>query len=171
MPKFSFTRGRGIFIVDLILVPVFILVVWSGLKLHVAGHGDSHDLWHQWALFHILAALLSLVFGVLHVKTHWGWYKKLFEKGPDSGVVIKSNSAVKKERRKSRMTMILSALFLIETVTGITLVAFVEGGNSGIGLWHYTLGIAMSLLFLWHIVKRFSMLKKGLRRKNTYKKI
>ena len=57
------------------LVPLFILVLHTGIKLHIAGHGTDHDIWHYWAIFHIITSLLFTIFGVMHVKHHWGWYK------------------------------------------------------------------------------------------------
>ncbi|HJC98752.1 MAG TPA: hypothetical protein H9924_08955, partial [Candidatus Phocaeicola merdavium] len=44
-------------------------------------------------------------------------------------------------RCKRLITFFLSIAFLIVAVTGILLVAYVEGPGSSIGLWHYKLGI------------------------------
>lgn len=145
--KISLTKGKSIFIVDLILIPVFVLVIYSGLKLHVAGQADNHEIWEHWAHYHIITGILSIIFGWLHVKAHWGWYKGLVRKGIG---------------KKSRVTLILSLLFLIEITTGIILVFFIEGGNSSVGMWHYRLGLAMILFLLIHLISRFSLMMKGL---------
>lgn len=145
--KLSLTKGKSIFIVDLILIPVFALVIYSGVKLHVAGHADDHDIWEYWAHYHIITGILSIVFGGLHIKAHWGWYKGLIKKGIG---------------KKSRITAILSLLFLIEIITGMILIFFIEGGNSAVGMWHYRLGLAMAFFLLIHLISRFSLMMKGL---------
>lgn len=145
--KTSLTKGKSIFIVDLILIPTFVLVIYSGLKLHIAGHADNHDIWEYWTHYHIITAILSLIFGTLHIKAHWGWYKSLIKKGLG---------------KKSPITLILSILFLIEIVTGIILVFFINGGNSSVGMWHYRLGLLMIIFILIHLITRFSLMIKGL---------
>lgn len=50
---------KKIFVIDWILVFVFVLSAFSGIGLHiVAGHDNSHEVWHNWAVFHILIAFL-----------------------------------------------------------------------------------------------------------------
>ena len=151
MTKLSFTKEKSVFIIDLILLPIFILVVYTGLKLHIAGHDDNynHNIWEYWTHLHIIVSIVSLFLGWCHVKAHWGWYKGLIKKGV---------------RHKSKITLSLSILFLILTITGVILILFVGGANSAIGLWHYRLGLAMILFLLIHFISRFSMLIKGLKR-------
>ncbi|MBR4846474.1 MAG: hypothetical protein IKU98_08675, partial [Bacteroidaceae bacterium] len=78
--------------------------------------------------------------------THWGWYKSLITKGLG---------------KKSRITVGLSLIYLIASVTGIVLLA-VEGANTGVGLWHYKIGILLTLIGLGHLVKRFPILRKSI---------
>lgn len=130
--KTSFTIER--------LLPLsFVASAVSGIGLHIAGHGTSHDVWHNWAVAHVLSSLLWLVSGAYHIKRHGRWYK-----------AIASNGIGK----KSRMTLALSAVFLAVAVTGIVLIACVDGANSAIGLWHYRLGLLLIALSLIHIIKR-----------------
>lgn len=147
MGKVSFTKGKSIFIVDLILIPVFALVIYGGLKLHVAGHNYNHDTWAYWAHYHIIVGILFLIVGGLHIKAHWSWYKSLIKKGIG---------------KKSRVTITLSVIFLIEIITGIFLIFFIEGGNSIVGMWHYRLGLLMIVFILIHLVTRFSIMMRGL---------
>lgn len=49
---------KKIFVIDWILVFVFVLSAFSGIGLHIAGHDNSHEVWHNWAVFHILIAFL-----------------------------------------------------------------------------------------------------------------
>ena len=51
---------RTVIFTDIALVPTFVLTFYSGIKLHVAGHGTSHEVWHNFALFHIITSLLFL---------------------------------------------------------------------------------------------------------------
>ncbi len=136
------------FVVDWILVAVFIWTAFTGLELHAAGHGGSHELWHNWAVFHIIASILFVIATLFHVQTHWGWYKGWVKHGLG---------------KKSRVTVIVSILFVILLVTGLILLG-VDGANPSIGLWHYKIGIVSSLLFLGHIIKRTRVLKRSLQK-------
>jgi len=151
MAGFSFTKGKAIFIVDLLLIPIFILIIYSGLEIHIAGHANdyNHDVWSYWAHFHIIVSVVSLIVGWLHIKAHWGWYKSLIKRGIG---------------KKSKTTLSLSVLFLLLTITGIILIFFVKGGNSIIGLWHYRLGLIMIPLLIIHLVTRFHLIVKALKK-------
>ena len=130
---------RTVIFTDIALVPTFVLTFYSGIKLHVAGHGTSHEVWHNFALFHII-----------HIRSHAAWYKGLFQKGLG---------------KKSRITFWTTVAFILATSTGIVLLG-VEGANSGIGMWHYRIGLTSSALMLIHISKRFIPLCSSLRKKH-----
>ncbi|MDE7356186.1 MAG: DUF4405 domain-containing protein, partial [Rikenellaceae bacterium] len=72
---------KKIFVIDRALVFLFVAASFSGIGLHAAGHGGCHAQWHNWAVGHVAASLLFFVFAVLHVKTHWGWYKARIKNG------------------------------------------------------------------------------------------
>lgn len=137
---------KRFFVIDWSLVFSFVLSAYSGIELHIAGHDTSHEVWHNWAVFHVLTSLTFLVFAVLHVQGHWAWYKGWLKRGLGS---------------KSRITALLSIIFLLVTLTGIILLS-VEGGNSSIGLWHYRIGLLVTFASIGHIAKRWSVLKKSL---------
>ena len=104
--------------------------------MHIAGHGNNHEVWHNWAVAHILSSLLFTTLVMAHIKTHWAWYKSLFRNGLG---------------RKSHVTVIVSILFMLVALTGCVLLG-VEGANSGIGLWHYRIGLLSVALFGGHIL-------------------
>lgn len=104
----------------------------------------SHEVWHDWAATHILSCLLFTAFVIAHVKTHWAWYKSLLRNGLG---------------KKSRVTVIVSVLFVLVFLTGCVLLG-VEGPGSGIGLWHYRVGLLSIVLFGGHIIKRIPVLRK-----------
>ena len=138
---------KRIFVIDWILIVVFIVSAISGIDLHIAGHGNSHEVWHNWAVFHALGSVLFLVTIIFHVRTHGGWYK----------VIIKNGIG-----RKSKVTAVFSIVFLLLSVTGIVLLG-VNGANSPLGLWHYKIGIVMTVIAVGHIIKRLSALRKSLK--------
>ena len=72
---------KRIFVIDWILIVVFIVSAISGVGLHIAGHGNCHEIWHNWAVFHVVGSVLFLVAIIFHVATHWGWYKGIIKKG------------------------------------------------------------------------------------------
>lgn len=112
----------------LLLPMAFVASAVSGIGFHMAGHGDSHKEWHNRAVAHVLLSLLWLISVAIHVKRHAGWYKSIITRGIG---------------KKSRMTLLLSAAFLFVTITGIVLLAGVDGANSAMGLWHYRIGLRL----------------------------
>ena len=52
---------KRIFVIDWILIVVFIVSAVSGFGLHIAGHWNSHEVWHNWAVFHIWGSVLFLI--------------------------------------------------------------------------------------------------------------
>lgn len=152
---------KKVFVIDWVLVPLFAASVFTGFELHIAGHGDSHGVWHNWAVAHVVSSLLFTVFVLWHVRMHWNWYKGLFRTGPGrrrkSPGCERSGPGI----RRSRVTVAVSVLFAAVALTGYVLLA-VSGAGSGIGLWHYRIGIAAAVLFCGHILKRASALRKSL---------
>lgn len=51
---------KRIFVIDWMLLLVFILTACTGFGLHMVGYGGNHELWHNWAVFHIASSLLFL---------------------------------------------------------------------------------------------------------------
>ena len=109
-------------ITDLLLIPVSIASIITGFELHVAGENAPHEVWEQWAAAHVVATVLFLVLGILHVRHHWAWYKSLFSKGLG---------------KKSRVTLLLTFTFLFLVVTGVILIVAIDGPNSTTGHLHY----------------------------------
>ena len=109
------------------LLPLsFIATAITGIGLHIASHGTDHESWHNWAMAHVVAGLLWLVAVLFHTARYRLWYRSIFTQGT---------------RRKNRITLALSAVFLIEVISGIVLIAWVDGPDSGsadfLGGWGY----------------------------------
>lgn len=138
---------KKIFVIDWSLVFVFVLSAFSGIGLHIAGHGINHELWHNWAVFHVLTSFLFFVISIFHITTHWGWYQGIIKNGLG---------------KKSKITVVLSVVFFLVSVTGIILLG-VDGANSYIGLLHYKIGIVTIVLCIGHLLKRISLLRKSLK--------
>ena len=137
---------KRIFVIDWILIVVFFVSAISGFGLHVAGHGNSHEVWHNWAVAHVLGSVLYLIAIIFHVTTHWVWYKGIIKNGIG---------------RKSKVTATLSIIFLLLSVTGIVLLG-VNGAKSPFGLLHYKIGIITTVIAIGHIIKRLPVLQKSL---------
>lgn len=128
------------------LLPLaFVAMAVTGVGLHIAGHGADHQVWHGWAVAHVIAALLWLISGAQHIIRHRAWYKAVATRGP---------------RRRSVTTLVLSLVFVAEVITGIVLLACVDGADSGAGLWHYWLGLLLTVLSVVHIASRKRRRKK-----------
>lgn len=137
---------KKIFVIDWVLIPLFTLSAYTGIELHIAGHGNNHEIWHNWAAFHVVMSLLFFVALILHVTTHWGWYKGLLNNGIG---------------KKSKITLALSVVFMFVVVTGLILLC-IDGANSNMGLWHYKTGILAGAISIGHILKRISILRRSL---------
>lgn len=138
-------KAKGIFATDIALIPCALATIISGFLLHKAGHFDSHDVWHNWAVAHIVCSVLMLALVVVHIYAHWSWCKSLL-KGKTKG--------------KSLLTMLLSVLFLAVVVTGVVMLFMTFEPNTGIGLWHYVVGALLSVVAVAHIVLRWKVLQK-----------
>lgn len=95
----------------------------------------------------IIDCFLFTVFVVTHVKTHWRWYKSLLKNGLG---------------RKSHVTVAMSFVFIILAMTGYALLG-VNGSGSGLGMWHYRIGLLALALFGGHIIKRIPVLRKTIK--------
>src|SRR5574344_2272646 len=123
---------KPIFVIDWLLIPLLVVSEYTGIELHVAGHNSGHEVWHNWAVSHIIASFLYLIALVFHIKMHWNWYKGIIHRGIG---------------KKSKMTLLLTLVFVAVVIIGCVLL-MTDGANTKIGLWHYGLGLLMSALAL-----------------------
>lgn len=140
-------KKKIIYLTDAALVPVFALTLYTGIELHIAGHGTDHRTWHNWAVFHTIAGALFFLAAAVHVKSHWAWYKGLKNKGL---------------KNKSKIVAVLSVLFAIVAVSGVLLLLCIDGAGSHVGLWHYKIGLITGFFAVLHIIKRIRLLYKGI---------
>lgn len=135
---------KKIFKIDSILYPIGLSTITTGFGLHITGHGSNHFVWEIWAYLHSAVAIALLAFVVWHLVTHIGWLKS----------ICKISLLPKRI-----ITLLFSLLMIVTVATGIALLA-VWGANSHLGLWHYKIGIAFSVLMLIHGGKRLKILAK-----------
>lgn len=139
-----------LFVTDLVLLVFFVLTGVSGFGMHASSHFGSHSVWHNWAVAHILATLGFVTAVALHVYMHWGWYKSLLNK-PFG--------------KKSKLTVVVTLLFVVLVVSGLLALIIPDGPLSHIGIFHYYVGIISLAIFAIHILLRLKILLKGLRPK------
>lgn len=140
-------KKQVIYLTDLLLIPLFILTAYTGLELHIAGHGTNHEIWHSWAVFHTLISFMFSTFEVMHIATHWSWYKGLKRKGI---------------QKKSKPVLILTSILILVTITGVWLLIGIEGSNTPMGVFHYTIGLIMSVQGILHVLKRWRFYTKNI---------
>ncbi len=128
------------------MIPAFVAMAYTGIVLHVAADAGSHEVWHNRAVAHVIAALAFIVVMILHVRTHWVWYRGWLKSGLD---------------KRSRVTALLSVMYAIVTLTGIILLP-VEGAGTGLGTLHFVSGIIAMILSIGHIIKRIPALRRSL---------
>ena len=144
-------KAKTLFITDIAVLLTFLPASISGFILHAAGHNDVHEVWHNWAIVHIFTTLAFTIAIGIHIYGHWSWYKSLFQKGLGN---------------KSRVTAILSVLMFATIITGNIVLFRHQGPNSHLGLWHYVIGIILTIIALGHFLKRLPILLKGLKKVN-----
>ena len=79
---------------------------------------------------------------------HWthkgspGWYKSLPERF----------------RQRSKVTVCLSAVYLLTSATGLILILHRENAGTHLGILHYQAGILFGILAIWHLCGRMKIL-------------
>ena len=144
-------KAKILFITDIVVLIAFLLTSVSGFLYHLAGHQDSHEYWHNCAIFHIVSTLVLIISVSTHVYGHWNWYKSLFQKGLGN---------------ISKVTVLLSILMIATVITGLIVLFIHQDPNSGHGLWQYVIGIILTVIGLGHFFKRVHVLVKGLNKAN-----
>lgn len=135
---------KKIFKIDIALFPLGLSTIATGLGLHIAGHGNNHFVWEIWAYLHSAVAIALLAFVVWHLVTHIGWLKTICK------ITLLPKRVI---------TLLFLLLMIVTVATGISLLA-VWDVNTHLGLWHYKIGIAFSVLMLIHGGKRLKVLTK-----------
>lgn len=121
-------------IIERIMPLAFMATALTGIGLHSADHSSSHEIWHAWAVAHVISSSVWLLALVPHIKRHISWYRAIIPK-------------------RTWITISLSLVCILVAVTGFMLIAFIDGTRSITGLWHYWLGILLAILTITHIIK------------------
>ena len=137
---------KPIFRTDISMAILTLASLFTGVKIHYAGHFQSHEVWHNWSAVHFFVNVALLATTIIHIKQHWGFYKSL----------------VNKINLRGKVTMLVTMSFTVVALSGIYLLAFVEGQGSAAGFAHYILGLAFVVLGLGHLAKRWKVFKKGI---------
>lgn len=114
------------------LITAFIAVIVSGFGLHIVSDSPeiySHPVWAWWAWLHSLSALALTIAAISHILRMKMWFKSL---------AIKSKAM--KLRFRKVDTLMTGLLMLVLFITGVIMVVGIDGGGSGIGMWHYVVG-------------------------------
>ena len=139
---------KTIFRTDFCMVILFVASLFTGIKIHYANDFQSHDIWHTWSVIHFFVNIAFLVIAIIHIKQHWGWYKTLFK--------------ISSLALKSKITMLVTILFLATSITGVLLLLFINGQGSSMGMAHYVIGLIFGAIGLVHFIKRWKVFKKGI---------
>lgn len=138
------SKVKSIFKVDASMIPVFTLLIVTGIGIHIASENGNRHSWGIWSVFHVVCAVAFLILGYFHVKQHAGWFRTLL-KGNVKGRGV---------------TMALTILMLAEIISGAILLAFVDGEGSFWGHFHWIAGILLAVIGTRISVKRFNRRKK-----------
>lgn len=129
------SRKRRNAVLALSLAGVFV----SGVRLHLAGHGFNHALWHDCAVAHVVLSVLFCLLLGKHLAGHWRWYKGIWIGGV---------------RKKTVLTLWLTVLSVWLVVTGCVLLFCIEGSQSVTGHLHGVAGLCMMPFVSFHVCKR-----------------
>lgn len=143
------------YIIDLTLIPIYILVLYTGLSTHLASKGEvvAGIGYCSWSLYHLTASCIGVILTIIHITQHWQWYKNLF---------------ARKSQNKSIYSIILSLIVVVMIATGIIILITDNHFGYMVGLIHNKLGLIMAVLILIHVFGRISWIIK--QTKNILKK-
>lgn len=144
----AFTIGSGLIISGFTMI-------FSGLLIQVKYHiGNQANLkasdivfglnYEGWSVIHKISVVLFSALMIYHFYQHWKWYKIVF---------------VKKLITKNRQVLILSLLFILVAITGLTpwIIDLLKGDDmlrKGFIEIHDKLAILLSVYLIMHIIKR-----------------
>ena len=140
------TTVKTIFITDIAMAILFAGVLTTGIGVHRMGEISSHEAWHNWSVVHFFLSLSWLIVTIFHINHHLNWYRSIFK-----------NRSLK---HKSHITAILTIVATATIFTGVSLLIFVDGQGSYLGLVHYFIGLLLSLFSIGHLIKRIKILRK-----------
>lgn len=130
----------------LTLLALFAVTLTTGVILHLKKHGIIVEPRSILKVIHWIAGSSMAVFVCLHGKQFWKAFLTNLKKRSLSGV----------------STMILIVFIIAVVMTGcIKLVSPVK--IHGLGMWHYGLGVIMSVTAVIHLVRGIPMLVKMIR--------
>lgn len=149
--------GKNInqFIINLGLLILGIATVFSGMliqvKYHMGNHGNIaiNDFviginYQGWSAIHKISIVALSLLMICHVYLHWKWYK----------VVI-----TKKLISKNQQVLILSLLFVVVAITGLTpwFIDLLNGDEMQRKVFieiHDKLALILAIYLILHIIKR-----------------
>lgn len=138
---------KRMFVLDCCQIPLFLLVVLTGIGFFLAGNGFFPGQWPTFAKVHIIVCLVFTIFIISHIWLHWGWFKSLFKSGLG---------------RKSRATVFVAIVFILLAITGYVQIGI--KGPSPVGTIHFIIGVISVILFGSHIAKRIHILRKAMKK-------
>lgn len=138
---------KPVFRTDVLMAVLFVASVITGVNIHLADHADTHEMWHNWSGAHVVVNVVFLVVASVHIKQHWGWFKSFF----------------KAKDLKRKITRFVTIAFLAVVASGIYLLLFAEGPGTHARLVHWWIGVIFTVVGLGHFIKRFPILKKGIK--------
>lgn len=143
------------FIVNLGLFVFGIASVFSGMliqiKYHMGNHGNIaiNDFvfginYHGWSVVHKISIVVLSLFMIYHIYQHWNWYKAVITKRLFS---------------KNQQVLILSFLFVLVAITGLTpwLIDLLKGDEIQRKTFieiHDKLAIILTAYLILHVIRR-----------------
>jgi len=143
------------FVINLGLLIFGIATVFSGMLIQVKYHMGNHGAiptneivlgigYHSWSLIHKVSIVALSLLMICHVYFHWKWYK----------IVI-----TKKLISKNQQVLVLSLLFLIVAVTGLTpwFIDLLNGNEMQRKIFieiHDKITLILMIYLILHVAKR-----------------
>lgn len=122
--------------IGILLIITFVVTLITGIMLHLKGHGIIIQPRGTWKLIHWVIGYAMTVFFFLH----WSQFSKML------------NAIKNRFRWFYADTWLLIVLFIATLITGT--VKFLSPVKiPHLGLWHYIIGLAMSVTAIVHLVR------------------
>lgn len=165
----TMNKKRNQFIVNIGLFIFGIITMFSGMliqvKYHIGNHGNitiTNSVfgisYPSWSIIHKVSILLLSLMVIFHVHHHRKWYK----------VVI-----TKKPHFKSRQILIMSLLFILVAITGLTpwFIDLQEGNEiqrKALIEIHDKLALILTVYLMLHIIKKIRYIAAFFDKKETH---
>ncbi|MDO4319807.1 MAG: hypothetical protein Q4C34_04455 [Bacteroidales bacterium] len=135
---------RFVAVLNSLLAIAFMVTIASGIWLNTAWRDDSAELVTSLRTWHLVAGIVSIISGCMHIWVNRGWYRHLLQVEPSKWYCVV----------QYRLMPVFTMLFVAVAVTGILILC----GLHGLISFHQGCGLLIGVFAIGHMVARLKAL-------------